>query len=139
MHVVCLVAQPEKYIRTRRREEGDLRLDEIRLEYDEWLRILFDLFDDHFAFDDAVRTLFLDRKRYLALTTPLSGYPLFSRISDFIGDAVFKLDELDLLKQECSDLLSRARDPAAMSGLQKLLKICDLGLESRRSVVFVGK
>lgn len=138
MNVVCLVQDLDDYLTTRRRQAGDVRLEGIRFEYSEWLQILFELFEGEIDFDDETKRLFLDRKRYLTLTVPLEGYPYFSRIRGFIGDAVYDENEVIHLKQECSDLLGKASGELAVSGLRNLVKICNLALRRGKSIVFVG-
>jgi hypothetical protein len=55
---------------------------------------------------------------------PIPEYPMLSYINGVYLDAVFESDEVQALEDECIRLAKSTSSPLALSGLQKLLKMC---------------
>ena len=52
-------------------------------------------------------------------------YPMLSRICGYLCDAVFELEEVEQLRQECLRVKATTSNPLALRGIKKLLRVCD--------------
>jgi len=65
------------------------------------------------------------------------GYPMLSRIRGYLYDAIFEANEVSVLREECSVLLGLTSNQIAVSGLEKLLAICDRAIEENLCIYFM--
>jgi len=59
---------------------------------------------------------------------------MLSRIRGYLYDAIFEANEVSELREECDTLLTQTSLDTAVSGLQKLIFICDRALEENLSI-----
>lgn len=98
------------------------------LHYQEWLALYFDVLRlDKSGFDRwATEHPEEAKNSYIGeFNQEIPGYPMLSRIHAILDDAVFEGDEVKQLRQECSLVKSNTSNAVALSGLDKLILICD--------------
>jgi len=55
----------------------------------------------------------------------IAGYPMLSRINNNFMDVTFEGQEIERLRQECVQVKSITNNKDALSGMDKLMRICD--------------
>jgi hypothetical protein len=114
------------------------------LTYQEWLAIYFDALGlDKSGYEKwAAKKVVLGQHNVVSILTEfdeeITGFPMLSRIRGPFHDAVFELNELDALRNECLQVQSSTSNALALRGLEKLLLICDRAQKLRLSIYFVS-
>lgn len=97
------------------------------LTYREWYALYFDVLDvDHGAYKRWLQ----EHREAPNILPPIefegevAGYPLLSRICGYLCDAVFELDEVEELRQECQRVRAATTNQLALKGIDKLLRMC---------------
>ncbi len=102
------------------------------LKYKEWLDLYFDaLGRDKSGFDKfAAEHPEEAQDRILGgFEGEIPGYPMLSRINNIYHDAVFEGDETEQLREECLRVKTNTSRAEALSGLDKLIHICEWARE----------
>ena len=102
------------------------------LKYKEWLALYFDVLGlDKSGFDKRAAENPEEAKNQLlgGFEEVISGYPMLSRINNILHDAVFEDVEVEELREECLRVKADTSNQAALSGLNKLIHICDWARE----------
>jgi hypothetical protein len=69
----------------------------------------------------------------------LPHYPLLSQLDDISGDAAYQATEIETLLAECLKADKLVTDPAAVRGLDKLIRIARWAQKINSGVYFVGQ
>ena len=141
MHDVYLVQDTTAFARAPQLRNGDIAL-RFGLPYKEWLHIVFEAFKIDENFDEERRAELRDGKAFLVLdndASELSGFPMFSRIRSFYTDAIFEVEEIPAFKDELKQLRCLVLSSEGRAGIEKLLRICHLAMDSSRAIFFLGK
>jgi hypothetical protein len=129
MHVTWLVRDPTAFaLSPGPTSERDRRLS-FGLNYEEWLALYFDVLRVNREGFRVAAGRAADKSRvsiseFDSDDAALKNYPMLSRISGVLDDAVFESEEVDRLRQECLQVRANTSNVAALSGLDKLLLIC---------------
>jgi hypothetical protein len=122
----------------------DRRLD-IRMTYTEWLAIYFDAL----SLDKTIYDRWIQNGRDSAGESPteivtefdevIQGFPMPSRINEPYRDVVFKVHEIEDLRQECLRVKASSSNELASLGLEKLLMICKQAGDLRLTIYFMSQ
>jgi len=132
MHTTWLVKNASAFGNHARPTSDRDRILPIGVTYDEWYAIYFDVLKIGqpaiSRSDDDSRTIVGE------FSGDVLGYPMLSRIRGYLYDATFEANEVSELREECDTLLTQTSLDTAVSGLQKLIFICDRALEENLSI-----
>ena len=63
-------------------------------------------------------------------------FPMLCRIKDMYEDAIFKADEVKILREECEKLKKESQDNSTNLALRKLFYCCDEALKAKLNLCF---
>jgi hypothetical protein len=69
----------------------------------------------------------------------LPEYPLLSRLDEITADAIYHSNEVDRLLAECQHAQTSVKDPRAIRGLDKLIRIAHWAQELKLGICFGGE
>ena len=128
MHITWLVHDPEAFLVSPGPTSERDRLLHFGLTYQEWKNLYFDVLAVHQTGRAKVRKESDSRNIVISefdeSEPRLKEYPMLSRIRGILHDAVFEVDEVEPLRQECIRVKTLTTDKVALRGLDKLLLIC---------------
>lgn len=143
MHSTWLVHDTKSFGTKGETSKQDRTLD-FGLTYQEWLAIYFDALGlDKSGYERwAAKKPSLSRHDVVTILSEfdeqIPGYPMLSRIRGPYHDAAFESDEVEHLRQECLRVQAGTSNAVALSGLKKLVSICDRAQELGLSIYLVS-
>ena len=143
MQSIWLVRDTEAFGTRGETSSSDRSLD-LRLTYQEWLAVYFDALGlDKSGYDEwASKQPSPAQHNVISILTEFDedivGFQMLSRIRGPYHDAVFQVDELEALRNECLHVQSGTSNVLALRGIEKLLFICDRARELRLSIYFLS-
>jgi hypothetical protein len=142
MPVIMLIRDTEAFVTTGKGSKQDCLLD-ISLTYREWLSIFFDALGlDKTGFEQvkAERKSSSDGVPVVLgeFDDEIPDFPLLSRIRGPYHDAVFEVNEIDDLREECLRVQANTQNTLALQGMEKLLIISAQAGQLGLSICFVS-
>ncbi|MEK6289584.1 MAG: hypothetical protein AABO57_28040 [Acidobacteriota bacterium] len=142
MQSIMLVADTEAFAERGETSKQDRTLD-IRLTYPEWLALYFDALGlDKTAFDQMKAERYSSSDGVIAILIEfddeIPGFPMLSRIRGPYHDAVFEVNEIESLREECSRVKGSTSNTLALQGIEKLLIISEQARSLGLIIYFVS-
>jgi len=132
MHVTWLVNDTEAFpINPGRTSERD-RILHFGVNYREWFALYFQVLG--VGGKDLLTNDVSEVPRIAEFDEDIPDYPMLSRINGMLHDAVFESTEVGALRTECLRVQSQTTNERALSGIDKLLRICDWALHLDLSI-----
>lgn len=142
MQATWLVRDTEAFALRGETSEHDRPLD-IHLTYTEWLAIYFDALGlDKTVYDKWTAQKFSSQDGVISIVgefdEEIPGYPMLSRIRGPYHDAIFEVNEIDDLHDECLRVKAGTSNELALQGMEKLLIISEQARSLALSIYFVS-
>ncbi len=141
MHGVWLVADPNAFVlNPGHASERDHPLT-LGLSQKEWFAVYFDVL----KIDQGGYRKWADQNPLQAqdsivgeFSEEIAEYPMLSRVRGYLYDAVFEVDEVEQLRQECLRVRDLTDNEVALRALDKLLSICDSAKREALNIYFLA-
>ncbi len=137
MHVTWLVKDTEAFpLNPWPTSERDRTL-QFGLNYQEWSALFFDVLGvDRRGYDNWAKENPEEAKGSILIEfdEELFDYPMLSRIVGIRYDAVFGVNEVEQLREECLRVKSQTSNAVPLKGIDKLLLMCDWAQQLKLSI-----
>jgi hypothetical protein len=142
MQLIMLVHDTEAFAERGVTSKQDRKLD-IRLTYPEWLALYFDALGlDKTAFDQVKAESYSSQDGIIVILgefdEEIPGFPMLSRIRGPYHDAIFEVNEIEDLREECLRVKASTSNALALQGIEKLLIISEQARSLGLIIYFVS-